>query len=99
MIYNNVFIICYLEPSRMASQIMDSTKKVPVTNASSVVVFLSTVAAVLIISASYGLFSESIGLDALNAFAQEQNQTVTASGNNTTNSTTTTTAATEAASN
>jgi hypothetical protein len=53
----------------MASQIMDSTKKAPVTNASSVVVFLSTVSAVLIISASYGLFSESIGLDALDAFA------------------------------
>jgi hypothetical protein len=83
MIYNKVFIICYLEPSRMASQIMDSTKKAPVTNASSVVVFLTTVAAVLLVSASSGLFSESAGLDALNAFAQEQNQTATASGNNT----------------
>jgi hypothetical protein len=87
MIYNKVFIICYLEPSRMASQIMDSTKKAPVTNASSVVVFLTTVAAVLLVSASSGLFSESAGLDALNAFAQEQNQTATASGNNTTNTT------------
>jgi hypothetical protein len=72
----------------MASQMMDLTKKVPVTNASSVVVFLSTVAAVLLVSASSGLFSESAGLDALNAFAQEQNQTATASGNNTNTTTT-----------
>jgi hypothetical protein len=68
------------------------------TNASLVVVFLTTLAAVLLASASGGLFSEGAGLDALKVFAQEQNQTTAASGNNNTNLTTTA-AATEAASN
>ena len=45
------------------------------TNASLVVVFLTTLAAVLLASASGGLFSEGAGLDALKVFAQEQNQT------------------------
>jgi Protein of unknown function (DUF1264) len=83
----------------MASQIMDSIKKILGTNAIVVVVFLSTVSAALLLSASSGvLFSGSNGHDALNAFAQEQNQTTAASGNNNTNLTTTT-PATEAASN
>ena len=79
----------------MTSQTMDSIKKALGTNAI-VVVFLAT-AAVLLFSTSNGLFSGTNGHDALNAFAQEQNQTTAAaSGNNTPN---TTTAATEAASN
>jgi hypothetical protein len=84
----------------MASQIMDSIKKAIGTNASIVVlvVFLSNAAAVLFVITSSGLlFSESNGHDALDAFAQEQNQTTAAaSGNNNTN--TTKTATTEAAS-
>jgi Protein of unknown function (DUF1264) len=83
----------------MISQTMDSIKKALGTNAI-VVVFLAT-AAVLLFSTSNGLFSGTNGHDALNAFAQEQNQTtVTASGNNNTANTTTTAAtAIEAASN
>jgi hypothetical protein len=74
----------------MASQIMDSIKKILGTNAIVVVVFLSTVSAALLLSASSGvLFSGSNGYDALNAFAQEQNQTTAAaSGNNNTANTT-----------
>jgi hypothetical protein len=86
----------------MVSQIMNSIKKAPGTNASSVVIFLATVAAVLLFSTSNGLFSGTNGHDALNAFAQEQNQTTAAaSGNNNTANTTTaaTATATEAASN
>ena len=80
----------------MTSQTMDSIKKALGTNAI-VFVFLATVAAVLLFSTSNGLFSGTNGHNALNAFAQEQNQTTAAaSGNNTAN---TTTAATEAASN
>jgi len=78
----------------MASQIMDSIKKILGTNAIVVVVFLSTVSAALLLSASSGvLFSGSNGHDALNAFAQEQNQTTAAPGNNTNTNTTTTEAA------
>lgn len=82
----------------MASQTMDSIKKALGINAI-VVVFVTTVAAVLLVSTNSGLlFSGSNGHDALDAFAQEQNQTTAAaSGNNNTN--TTTTATTEAASN
>jgi uncharacterized protein DUF1264 len=74
----------------MASQIMDSIKKILGTNAIVVVVSLSTVSAALLLSASSGvLFSGSNGHDALNnAFAQEQNQTTAAPGNNTTSNTT-----------
>jgi hypothetical protein len=73
----------------MASQIMDSIKKILGTNAIVVVVFLSTVSAALLLSASSGvLFSGSNGHDALNAFAQEQNQTTAAPGNNTNTTTT-----------
>ena len=80
----------------MTSQTMDSIKKALGTNAI-VVVFVAT-AAVLLFSTSNGLFSGTNGHDALNAFAQEQNQTTAAaSGNN--NTANTTTAATEAASN
>jgi len=79
----------------MTSQTMDSVKKALGTNAI-VVVFVAT-AAVLLFSTSNGLFSGTNGHDALNAFAQEQNQTTAASGNN--NTANTTTAATEAASN
>jgi hypothetical protein len=80
----------------MTSQTMDSIKKGLGTNAI-VFVFLAT-AAVLLFSTSNGLFSGTNGHDALNAFAQEQNQTTAAaSGNN--NTANTTTAATEAASN
>src|SRR5215212_9047638 len=88
----------------MVSQIMNSIKKAPGTNASSVVIFLATVAAVLLFSTSNGLFSGTNGHDALNAFAQEQNQTTAAASrnNNTANTTTaaaTTATTTEAASN
>jgi hypothetical protein len=80
----------------MTSQTMDSIKKGLGTNAI-VFVFLAT-AAVLLFSTSNGLFSGTNGHNALNAFAQEQNQTTAAaSGNN--NTANTTTAATEAASN
>jgi len=73
----------------MASQIMDLIKKILGINAIVVVVFLSTVSAALLLSASSGvLFSGSNGHDALNAFAQEQNQTTAAPGNNTTSNTT-----------
>src|SRR5215217_8501252 len=83
----------------MTGQTMDSIKKALGTNAI-VFVFLATVAAVLLFSTSNGLFSGTNGHNALNAFAQEQNQTTAAaSGNNNTANTTTTTAATEAASN
>src|SRR5829696_5976552 len=82
----------------MTSQTMDSIKKALGTNAI-VFVFLATVAAVLLFSTSNGLFSGTNGHDALNAFAQEQNQTTAASGNNNAANTTTTAAATEAASN
>ena len=52
-------------------------------------VFLSTISAVLLVCASTGvLFSGSNGYDALNAFAQEQNQTAAASSNNTNTTTT-----------
>jgi hypothetical protein len=78
----------------MTSQMIDSIKKALGTNAI-VVVFVAT-AAVLLFSTSNGLFSGTNGHDALNAFAQEQNQTTAASGNN---NTANTTAATEAASN
>jgi hypothetical protein len=80
----------------MTSQTTDSVKKALGTNAI-VVVFLATTA-VLLFSTSNGLFSGTNGHDALNAFAQEQNQTTTtaaaAPGNNNTTSNTT-----EAASN
>lgn len=77
----------------MASQIMYFMKKILGTNAIVVVVFLSTVSAALLLGASSGvLFSGSNGHDALNAFAQEQNQTTAAPGNNTTSNTTTETA-------
>lgn len=81
----------------MTSQTMDSIKKKALGTNAIVVVFLAT-AAVLLFSTSNGLFSGTNGHDALNAFAQEQNQTTAAaSGNN--NTANTTTAATEAASN
>ena len=80
----------------MTGQTMDSIKKALGTNAI-IFVFLAT-AAVLLFSTSNGLFSGTNGHNALNAFAQEQNQTTAAaSGNNTANTTTAT--ATEAASN
>jgi hypothetical protein len=71
----------------MTSQTMDSIKKALGTNAI-VVVFLAT-AAVLLFSTSNGLYSGTNGHNALNAFAQEQNQTTAAaSGNNNTANTT-----------
>ena len=63
---------------------------------------MATVAAVLLFSTSNGLFSGTNGHDALNAFAQEQNQTTAAASgnnNNTANTKTAATATTEAASN
>src|SRR5215208_183758 len=82
----------------MTSQTMDSIKKALGTNAI-VFVFLATVAAVLLFSTSNGLFSGTNGHNALNAFAQEQNQTTAAASGNNNTANTTTTAATEAASN
>jgi hypothetical protein len=81
----------------MTSQTMDSIKKGLGTNAI-VFVFLAT-AAVLLFSTSNGLFSGTNGHNALNAFAQEQNQTTAAASGNNNTANTTTTAATEAASN